>query len=201
VLMYWIASLASDLNLGIRHLIPTFPFVFVLIARSITRLLSGSASSSPSRVLRIAVGTLLAWSVGVALFAWPFYLASFNELARLRPGGARTWVVDSNLDWGQDLKRLARFVRERRIEHISVDYFGTALVEYHIRTAQVTPWADEHGLPEGWFAVSVHNLQLGCVSEPLPGVGSAAYCPIRDEEPVATIGGSIDVYHLGSPAA
>ena len=77
------------------------------------------------------LGALIAWQSVTVLRVHPSYLAYFNEIAGGPDGGWR-YVTDSNLDWGQDLKRLSEFVEERGISEIHLDYFGTADPAYYL---------------------------------------------------------------------
>lgn len=212
IAIYWFTSLRSNLNIGVRHLMPTIPFVTALMAggiRAFLRIprfsLAQPLRSNIISILRMAltmtfrntiVALLVVWLIVSGLRAWPSYLASFNEIAALRGGGV-AWAVDSNLDWGQDLKRLAAFVEKRGISRMTIDYFGWSPPEYYIRTAEVIPWQKERGRPSGWFAVSATFRQQGC-ARPAPGFtgDTTSYCFLNDYLPEAVIGGSIYVYHL-----
>jgi hypothetical protein len=82
----------------------------------------------------------------------PIVLAYFNELAG-GPDGGEEWAGDSNLDWGQDLKRLAQFVDPRGIQRIHLDYFGSAVPrEYLGEKAQRIQDCD--GPRRGWGATT-----------------------------------------------
>ena len=103
--IYWAFSLASHLNIGHRHILPVYPILFILagvIVRPATsRWLSGAA---------VALAGLAAVE---SLAIRPHYLAYFNVLAG---GPANGWrhLVDSSLDWGQDLPGLAQWLRSHR---------------------------------------------------------------------------------------
>ena len=206
IVLYWYTSLTSNLNIGVRHLLPTFPFLFVLVAMGIRSFLRnprffvrGASLSAVSRLAQrwVFVSILFTWLIIAGLLApWPSYLSSFNEIAASR-GGRENWAVDSNLDWGQDLKRLARFVETRDIDRISVDYFGWTPPEYYIKSAEVVPWSVDQGQPEGWFAVSATYRQQAC-AQPAKGFDrdTTGYCFLKLFEPETTIGGSIYVYNL-----
>ena len=65
------------------------------------------------------------------LASFPYFLSYYNELA----GGSKNgWqvAVDSNYDWGQDLKRLTDFVEKNKIEKIAIDYFGGGNPRYYL---------------------------------------------------------------------
>ncbi|HEY2826597.1 MAG TPA: glycosyltransferase family 39 protein, partial [Pirellulales bacterium] len=124
--VYWTVSLASHLNIGQRHLLPTYPPMFILagvaacwlqsIPKPPTRPVAtkrgkANAVEAPERTNRLIViarvlligGLLL--SALEAVWIWPDYLAYFNFLAGGPANGYRH-LVDSSLDWGQDLKEL-----------------------------------------------------------------------------------------------
>ena len=75
--------------------------------------------------IRLGVVGALAWVVAASLWIWPNYLAYHNEWIGGPSNGYR-WLSDSNLDWGQDLKQLKRYMDARGIERIRLAYFGTA---------------------------------------------------------------------------
>ncbi len=102
--VYWIASLASHLNIGQRHLLPTYPPMFILAGAAVCWFQPGTLR----RVRWLIVGCL-ALSAAEAIWIWPDYLAYFNLLAGGPSNGYRH-LVDSSLDWGQDLKELRRWL-------------------------------------------------------------------------------------------
>lgn len=211
IFIYWATTLTSNLNIGIRHLAPTLPFLFVLLGIAIRRLIRidprtkirgmmRSASLSGQRAMVIT--GLMLWAVIAGLLAYPHYISSYNVLAALR-GGGQNIAVDSNLDWGQDLRRLGDFVEERGIKSITISYFGWAVPEYYMpEGTQVSEWwVDWDGEPTGWFAISTSYKQQGCAI-PVRGFGERpgdnydGYCFLRDHEPEAIVGTSIYVYNL-----
>ena len=207
IFVYWFSSMTSNLNIGMRHLSPSFPFVLALVAIGVRRFLSmrrerlSFATVSRTMQRTVLVLLLVAWAVIAGLTAFPHYLPYYNELAAIR-GGGENIAVDSNFDWGQDLKRLAEFVEEREIEAITINYFGWAPPEYYMPNVAISGWwADWEGRPEGWFAVSASFRQQACAT-PVKGFGDQAgddydgYCWLNDFEPEAVIGKSIYVYHL-----
>ncbi|UCF79912.1 MAG: hypothetical protein JSW03_07905 [Candidatus Eiseniibacteriota bacterium] len=90
-------------------------------------------SSAPSKFLnlrRLVPLVLLVWYCLANLSITPHHLAYFNELAG-GPKGGMNWLVDSNLDWGQDLKGLKTYVENERVDHLKLLYFGTAEPSYY----------------------------------------------------------------------
>jgi hypothetical protein len=124
---------------------------------------------------------LLAWQVISSVAAHPDYLASFNELAT--PDLERE-LVGSDLDWGQDLARLADELRERDIESISIAYFGSAdLARHGLPAYRILP---EGVRAKGWVAIS---MLLWSTKE--------GFQWLHSYEPIATVGRSILLYHIG----
>jgi hypothetical protein len=118
VVVYALFSLSARLNIGHRHLAPIEPLLFVLLG-CIAR------SAWSRRAGRIALGALLLSYTASFVAATPRYLSYFNFLAG-GPRGAPRYLLDSNLDWGQDLGRLGEWSREHGSPEIYLAYFGTA---------------------------------------------------------------------------
>jgi hypothetical protein len=115
--VYAAAAMASHTDIGHRHILPLYPAVFVFAGAA-----AGWLSWRPGRWV---LAGLLVWLAAANLWAWPNYLGYFNELIGGPTRGYR-WLADSNVDWGQDLKRLARYADEHPDERIKLAYFGSA---------------------------------------------------------------------------
>lgn len=103
--VYWAFSLSSHLNIGHRHILPIYPILFI-IAGVVAR-------PAASRSMRAAAAALAVIAAVESLAIRPHYLAYFNVFAG---GPANGWqhLVDSSLDWGQDLPGLAQWLRAHR---------------------------------------------------------------------------------------
>jgi hypothetical protein len=133
--VYWIVAVQFHLSIGERHVLPTYPAAFVLC---------GAAGYwfHRSRVVKVWVVALLAWVVFESILIWPHYLAYFNQAAGGPKYGYRH-LVDSSLDWGQDLIGLKHWI-ETRSSHggnlpIYLGYFGTGDPRYYGITAESLP--------------------------------------------------------------
>jgi hypothetical protein len=126
----------------------------------------------------------------------PNFIAYFNELV----GGAKNgykYVVDSNLDWGQDMKKLTTFVEQNKINKIKVDYFGGTSPKYYLGE-KFEPWSSSKGQPEtnSWLAVSLTFLQ-NSQGQPVSGFERKAedgYSWLQDKKPFSRIGYSMFIY-------
>lgn len=201
VLIYALAAMGAlgiSWNMGIRHLLPVYPFLLIL-AGGWVRVFSGR------RAAGWVLGGLLVLQCVAVLAAYPGYLSYFNELAGERGQGYRIFV-DSNLDWGQDLGRLGILQRERGYYPLLFSYFGSTPPE----ACQVacTPIAgygimDEAPPPDlagyrGYLAISVTNLMAGGAKVD----GVKVYCHydyrplLLRRSPVAQAGSTILVYQF-----
>ena len=116
--LYALVSVHSRLNIGHRHLLPLYPLLCV----------AAGAIAAHARRRWLERSIFYACLGGIALsfgLATPGYLSYFNVLAGGARGGWR-WLLDSNLDWGQDLKRLAGWQRAHGDVPLDLAYFGTA---------------------------------------------------------------------------
>jgi hypothetical protein len=192
ILMIAVAS-SIGMQLGIRYVLPALPFLY-LFASQAARWIDWRHFPLRTIVLVPLIAML------PASFRYhPHHLAFFNALSG-GPVGGRQHLLDSNLDWGQDLGRLARYLSERRQGKIGLAYFGMLPpadlgIPYHLAPS----WRPE----PGWHAVSV-NFEFGrphTIRNPDGSIRSADFGEFgyfRDFEPVARIGYSIDVYHITS---
>lgn len=207
-LFYWLISITGNLNIGVRHILPTLPFLYILITGQLARwihtrpqIMSASILDSvkhyagyyASMIKKLAlIGILLLWYIFSFSAIYPHFIAYFNELAG-GPDNGYKYIVDSNLDWGQDLRRLAKFVENPpdggNIDSIKVDYFGGGDVKYYLGD-KAEEWHADNGPTTGWLAVSATFLQTS------RGFPDASYAWLDEYEPVAKMGWSIFVYNI-----
>ena len=101
--------------------------------------------------------------------------------------------MDSNVDWGQDLKRLKAFVEKNNIKKIRVDYFGGGDVGHYLGD-RAAIWHSDMGQEPGWYAISatfVQNSLYYKITE-----GKPDYQWLREREPDARVGYSILIYNI-----
>lgn len=196
VAIYWIITLQGSLNIGIRHLFPTLPFVYLFIARTIYPILNpkyfnlnGFAFYAPE----IALIILVVWFIFGSIITYPSYLGYFNELTIGRP--KNEFLVDSNLDWGQDLKRLSNYVNDNpEIDKLKIDYFGGGVPSYYMPPEKLIDWHSDQGPATGWFAISSTFFQFSKMYGVMEGKWD--YSWLESFKPVKNFGGSIMLYHI-----
>jgi hypothetical protein len=197
--IYWGFSIASNLNIGVRHVLPAFPFIYLLLAGQFHRFFSFIHKKKKLVTgCQLLVAFLFIWYALSSLSAFPYYLTHFNELVGGNKNGYK-YVTDSNLDWGQDLKRLAKWVDENDIGKIKIDYFGGATIKYYLGD-KYEPWhgnADPKDAKGSWLAVSATFLQQGRATATKGWPHSTTYYSwLNDYEPVTVIGNSIFIFYI-----
>jgi len=180
-----LVSMTSHINIGIRHILPIYPLLAIAAGVGTCRLWKIAKSKYVGALL---VLPLLAWHLASSARAHPDYLAYFNELAGQHP---ERILIDSDLDWGQDLLRLSAALRERGIEEVSIAYAGSAdldmsrfgLPRFHI----LAPYQRA----DGWIAISLLRLKTGGLGYP-----NDSYSWLKAYKPVCLVGRTIRLYYL-----
>ena len=169
-------TLTTGINIGVRHVLPLYPLLTIAAAFAVVTLWQR---------WRIAIALLLSWFfIGTAL-AHPDYMSYFNEAAGGHP---ERIAVDSNLDWGQDLLRLADLTRHEHIDHLHLSYFGTANWRTLVPSAEELP---QFTRVHGWVAISENELIFGW-----PANRRDAFAWLRAYQPVRRVGKSIRLYRI-----
>ncbi|HWA27702.1 MAG TPA: glycosyltransferase family 39 protein [Lacunisphaera sp.] len=182
--IYWLFSLTSHLNIGHRHILPTYPVLYIFcgaLGWAVTR--AWRHSPGGGRVGAVIVAGLLGWQAATAAGIHPHYLAYFSPVIGGPAEGYRH-LVDSSLDWGQDLPALKKWVSTHRQpgERLYVSYFGSDEPARFIPDAVLLPRLPtfERVRPRYWcepglYAVSATMLQQ--VYMP----GNAGWPPDREQ--------------------
>lgn len=169
----------SRINIGVRHVLILYPLLALGAAFAVARAWQGGG-----RLAKPVLAGLLLWQAASLGTAYPDYLPYFNALAGRRPEAV---LIDSDLDWGQDLRRLEQDLRARRVPSLSFVFRGNA------------DWLRENLPPftflppdlptTGWVAVDLlAKMELA--------QGGDGYAWLDAYQPVARIGKTIDLYYI-----
>lgn len=213
IVVYGYFSITGNLNLGIRHLLPMFPFIILLVAYEVISL---GREFNLKRAWPVSTLAVLMIYYAVANFTiYPSYIAYFNELMG-GPNNAFRYVTDSSIDWGQDLVRLKDYVYAHpEIKHIAVDYFGGGEPRYYfcsrkfnsdgslIKSADgydcsksvYTEWHAQYGNYSGQYMAVSETYLMNDLYESKKRHDSG-YNRLRGMTPIAKIGHSIYVYKM-----
>lgn len=199
-LVYMTSAITSRLNIGIRHLIPAYPLMY--LAAGIILAVALRRYGKPVRIALLSVGALLLIET---LLAFPHYIAYFSFPFGGREGGFRL-LSDSNLDWGQDLPLLLKWQQDNPNLPLAFgpvfdsggSYFGRADPNYYkLNAAQAiirklpipnAPPLNPEIARTHIFAVSATLAQ--------ETYGGEARAWIKDAKPIAILGGTIYLYDL-----
>ena len=195
VVIYFALSIASPFHIGYRHLLPILPCLFIFTSQL------ALIDWKRSRQGIAAVAAMLVWLTVSSVLIFPHYLAYFNEIA----GGPRNGykiLVDSNLDWGQDLIGLRKYMTELNIPSVKLSYHGTAdptaygVVYEPLPSYPYNQWTGDTvpdilvNPPSGVYAISANNLQG------LRFRNHDLYATFRKRKPDAVVGHSIFIYRI-----
>ncbi len=181
----------QKVNIGLRHILPVYPFIFLLCGY-ISRIRTPSMAAA-----KTVFASFIIWYAYASVSITPHQLAYFNEFIG-GPKNGYKYLVDSNLDWGQDLAGLKEYMTDKEIKSIKLAYFGLNdpadfgidydyMPSYRIMNSKN---AKESVELEGWFGISATMLQGVYLDD------RDLYAIFRDLSPVDVIGYSIFVYKL-----
>lgn len=187
-----ISASLSKINLGLRYILLVYPLLYILTGKVFDLITSAAI---PKKVICSILYFLLTAEV---LSVAPHYLAFFN-----RPSGGpekgMKYLSDSNIDWGQDLKNLAKFLESEGNPELQLSYFGMGVPQYYGIQYQTLPpmppisiWNHVNSAnPEKEFlAVSVTNLQGNYLPK------HDLFNWLKKKEPIKKMGYSIYVYDI-----
>lgn len=190
-----LVSSQTGFNHHLRYVLPAMPPIFVAISR-VANVFHFSSDSDFKSILRILVVGATGWLIFSSLWYSNHSHAYFNELAG-GPANGHNHLLDSNIDWGQDLLPLKRWLDahpEIRVSGVAYSVPGS-----FVRLDKLGPGFDRlpPGLPPGelsqdvhlepgWYVVFVRELREH----------NSPYAYFLQLEPEARIGWTAYVYHL-----
>jgi hypothetical protein len=202
-LFYTLFVMMSPIDIGVRYYLPAYAFLFISSGALIDSLLRRKLSRRTHLLLASSVLLLLVWAGGEAIRAYPNYMAYMNQLASARP---HWWYLsDSNVEWGDDVKELAEYLRARGETrtralllggYVTLGFYG---VEYVDALAPLEP------SPPRYLALGASFLNGSTVpGQDVDGrqVSEAervsTFAEFRRRAPEAIIGDSIYVYRVNN---
>ena len=169
--------LYSHINIGVRHVLVLYPLLAIGAAAFAVR----AWTLFPQRGPHFVLCALLGWQAATLITSYPDYLAYFNVIAGNHP---ERILVDSDLDWGQDLKRLSLELARRQVPMVHVAYMGTADLKLeHLPTFQLLAPGEP---TTGWIAIDMLSMKEN----------RDGYAWLSSARPVQRVGKSIDLYYI-----
>lgn len=172
-------SFYSHINIGVRHVFVLYPLMCIAAGVLFVRLWNCFNSIG----IRAVLSAMLALQVSTLITSYPDYLPYFNMFAGDHP---EKILIDSDLDWGQDLERLEIRLGQLHIHKFGFVYRGSADV---IGERLPGVWMVQPFNPAtGWIAASIYARDT--VSQ------GQAFAWLKQYQPVERIGKSIDLYYI-----
>ncbi len=185
----------SPMHIGHRHILPIYPFLFIFASQIIL---------IHKKIIKTGVALLLFWYIAGGIKIHPHYLAYFNELAE-GPNNGYKYLVDSNMDWGQDLKGLKEYVQKNNISDVVLSYYGGCLSDYinfdfqdlfSFGIVNKKEYINSLNPKKEILAISATNLQGVYLGK----VGHDIFYWLKNKKPADKIGYSIFVYDITNDA-
>jgi hypothetical protein len=197
-------AMQSNMNIGVRHILPIYPFLYLIGASAL------SIAMRWNRRWVAVTAVVVVFQVVTSLRCFPAYIAYANE-AWGGPKNVHRYLSDSNSDWGQQLKTVAEYLRERHVTECWMAYTASGVVDEHYYGIPCRPLPTMVNL--WWIPVpmSVPKEIDGPVlisDDDLEGVdlqfGQAnQYAQFKEMTPTAVLDGGVLVYdgHFAVPMA
>jgi hypothetical protein len=196
--IYGIVAMGGNLNIGLRHILPVYPFIYIAVGIAFARVLSWRPKVATTAMVLVGLGL-----AAESLTSWPNYLPFFNVASGGSRGGIRL-LGDSNLDWGQDLKALGAWQRAHKDRPLYLSNFGVVPPEYYEidcsylmgaakSLKRVHLWEIRRDQP-AYLAVFASNLQPIYIDK-------QEFAALREATPREVLNGTIYLYDWPLPAS
>lgn len=189
VVVFGLATAVFADEMGVRYLLPIYPFLFVFASRLAPEVMRSRRAQAAAVVLGL-------WYVAGTLRIFPDHLAYFNELAGGPANGHRV-LDDSNIDWGTDIKRLADWLDREGIDEVGLRHEAHPFSNAAYYGIRARPIEDRDWLTTprpGVYVFGTHMLIRGQLQAMQLGAKSDW---LDRYEPLARIGYSLWVYEFG----
>ena len=181
ILIYFILmTFFVGLNIGLRHMLPIFPFLFILASS----LVNIKFKNKDNNVLfKIVIIILIVWYVIEAVSIFPHNLSYFNEI--IGPENAWMYFADADIDWGQELKAFGNYVEKYNIDHVYIARTNFNMTnDLYLKNYSFAGCEPKNGI----YGISVSQLTLFGNRD--------CYKWLKERKPDSMIGYSILIYNV-----
>lgn len=199
IIIFVFVSAQTGINEHFRYILPSFPFFYIWISRIVAESSTPKALWFHRRKFVGAALVLHGCSVVSSLSVYPHSLSYFNEIIG-GPANGSKYLSSSNVDWGQDLVYLKKWLHQHpEAKPVHLSFSGginprVIGVDYEPMTSSLclVSSSGEVELKPGWYAISVNNLiRATDISRSSPTA-----LLLRNQTPIGRAGWSINVYHI-----
>jgi 4-amino-4-deoxy-L-arabinose transferase-like glycosyltransferase len=144
--LYLVVAMSSHMNIGVRHVLPIYAFLGVLIGGT------AAALVQQQRRWLYVFAVLILFQIVTSVRAFPTYISYVNEAW----GGQKNawWLLsDSNADWAQQLKAAKQYLDSHRVKDCWFVYFGEGVIDtsYYGIPCKSLPTADAMWVNEKFY--------------------------------------------------
>ena len=146
-------AMTSRINIGSRHVLPVYIGFSIAAGAALARIIR---RPSPRSLAGAGIALLVAHVVSGAL-QHPDYLAYTNAFWWRNP---EVVLADSDVDWGQDMKRLAGRLQSLGVRSLYFNPFNRGYLMAGHPFPKIRPVPEGDAPPRGWTAVSTTMWKL-----------------------------------------
>jgi len=190
-------SMMGSINIGIRHFLPAYPFLFILSGALLDYVLG--RRQKPWLMMTVMI-VVFGWMGIETIRAYPDYIPYMNELASRSPHWY--YLSDSNVEWGDDVKSLALYLREKGEHSVSAAIMAHPVLESYGIEAINAP-ADASRGQTRYVAIGASHLNGSTVGSEQTGSTSLSrtaridyFADYRQRQPEIVFGNSIYLYRV-----
>lgn len=194
--VYLAIALTSHINIGIRHLLPVFPFLFIAGGALLSQLIEARG-----RLGIVVLVVLIGWMASEAARTFPDYTPYMNQLASAHPHWY--YLSDSNVEWGDDVGALAAYLKARGETKVTAALSGgwSTLVRYDVGYLDLLSLPPDKTPETRYVAIGASFLNGSVIAIPAGKVMSNEQrinylAQYRTRTPEAIFGGSIYLYRI-----
>jgi hypothetical protein len=194
--VYLAISLTSHINIGIRHLLPVYPFLFIAGGALLSQLIDARR-----KLGMVVLVVLIGWMASEAARTFPDYTPYMNQLASSHPHWY--YLSDSNVEWGDDVGDLAAYLKARGETKVSAALSGgwSTLGRYDVGYLDLLSLPPDKTPETRYVAIGASFLNGSPVAMPAGKIVSNEQrinylAQYRALTPEATFGGSIYLYRI-----
>ena len=193
--LYAAIALTSNINIGIRHFLPVYPFLFIAAGALGTQLLR-----LRGRFGILALVILIGWMGFEAVRAFPDYTPYMNQLASRRPHWY--YLSDSNVEWGDDVGEMAAYLTARGETKLTAALSGgwSTLTQYGVEYQDMVSMSPDAKPETRYVAIGASFLNGSVVPGDENVIGRRSFertnlfARYRDRKPEAVFGNSIYLF-------
>lgn len=209
IIVYFLFFILNDFNLGLRHILPIVPFIYIFSTRIIYIKFK---KNKIKKIFTFFMIISILWYILSSLLILPHYVSYFNELVG-GPKNGHNYLLGSNLDQGQDLKLLKKYIKKHNIDQIKLSYHGMFDPKYYnisyiaLPMEYYIPWNPDYVPPRGFGEVQLDFTENCSINKGIIAISASnlynvhlinksCFDWLKPYSPIDRIGYTIFIYNI-----